>query len=417
MTVEHTAELGAPPIVHGRQAHHRILIIGGGTAGITTAARLLRAGEQDIGLIEPSDNHFYQPFWTLVGAGLVDREKSRRPESSVMPAGVRWIKAAAAEVDPETRSVTLEDGVVITYDFLVVATGCQLDFDEVPGVNEALQTDFVSSVYRWDLAPKMARIIDGFRGGNAVFTNPVGPIKCGGAPMKIMYLAADTWRHKGLLDDVNITYGAAGTCVFAVDVFERELDEVIERYGIDVHLYRELIEVRPDRKEAVFRFKDGPNAETETETLPYDILHVCPPQSAPDFLKNSPLAIDAKGWVEVDHSTLQNPAYPNVFSLGDASSTPNAKTGAAVRKQAPVLVENLRAVMSGREPTASYNGYSSCPILTARNKVLLAEFDYGNQPDPSFPFGITHKERYSMFLLKRYGLPVLYWEGMLKGRA
>lgn len=415
MSSTSTSALGAPVMHRGRTSHHRILIIGGGTAGITVAARLHRAGEHDLAIIEPSETHYYQPLWTLVGAGMVDREITARKEKSVIPAGTRWIRQKAVDIDPESRKVTLADGDIVTYDFLVVAPGIQIDWSAVPGLPEAMQTDSVSSVYAYDTAPRMWRIIDGFRGGRAVFTNPVGPLKCGGAPMKIMYLAADTWRRRGLLKDVDITYGAAGTCVFAVDVFERKLDKVIERYDIDVHLYRELIEVRPDTKEAVFRIKLGD--ETETETFQYDIMHVVPPQSAPDFLKGGPLAADAKGWVKVDNATLQNPDYPNVFSLGDVSSTPNAKTGAAVRKQAPVLVDNLRSVMQGMAPTATYNGYSSCPILTARNRVLLAEFDYDNVPDPSFPFGFTHRERYSMFLLKRYGLPILYWKGMLKGRA
>jgi sulfide:quinone oxidoreductase len=407
--------MNAPAILRGRSSHHRILIIGGGTAGITVAARLRIAGEDDIAIIEPSETHYYQPFWTLVGAGIVDAGASVRPERSVIPAGTRWIRGRARDIDPETCAVTLDDGDIIGYDFLIVAPGIKLDWDAVPGLSDALRTDSVASVYDFRQAPRMAGIIDAFRGGRAVFTNPVGPLKCGGAPMKIMFLAADTWRRKGILDDASIIYGASGTCVFAVDVFARVLDRVVERYGIDVHLYRELVEVRPERKEAVFRPKDETNAPVEV--IPYDILHVSPPQTAPDFLKGGPLATDPKGWVDVDRGTLQSVHYANIFSLGDASSTPNAKTGAAVRKQAPVLVENLRSVMQGREPVARYDGYSSCPILTARDRMLLAEFDYDNRPSPSIPFLNTARERYSMYLLKRYGLPVLYWHGMLKGRA
>ncbi len=407
-----------PAATSGSRPHHRVVIIGGGTAGITVAARLRRAGVTDIAILEPSEQHWYQPLWTLVGGGIVDIRETVRPEARVMPKDAHWIKARAAEIDADSRTVTAEDGQKIGYDFLVAAPGIQLDWDKIPGLPEALQTDFVSSNYDAKLAPKTFRMLNDFNGGKAIFTSPGTPLKCGGAPQKIMYLAADLFKRKGMLERSHIVFGNAGKVIFGVEPFKTVLLGVVERYGIDAQHLHDLCEVRPDKREAVFRVTREDSEDVTYETMHYDIMHVTPPQSAPDFIKTSPLAGEGPyGFVSVDKHTLQHTRYPEVFALGDATDTPNAKTGAAVRKQAPVLVENLLAVMAGREPTASYDGYGSCPLITAHNRMLLAEFDYNNTPTPSIPLIDTGKERYSMYLLKRYGLPWLYWNLMLKGRA
>ena len=395
--------------------HHRILIIGGGTAGVTLAARLRRAGQSDIALLEPSEQHFYQPLWTLVGAGQVRIEDTVRAERDYIPAGVTWIRDAAAEIDPVSNTVRTVRAAAIGYDFLVVCPGIQIDWDKIPGLSEALRTPQVSSNYDYALAPKTWQIIRDFRGGQALFTSPGTPIKCGGAPQKIMYLAADHWRRNGV--DARVIFGHAGAVIFGVKEFAAVLTEVVTRYGIDVHFKRDLIEVRPEQREAVFKVV-GSDAG-DTETIRYDMMHVTPPMSAPDFIKRSPLAVSDSplGWANVDKYSLQSPDFANVFALGDAGSTPNSKTGAAIRMQAPVVADNLLAVMAGREPTARYDGYSSCPLLTAHNRMLLAEFDYDMKPAPSIPFINTKKERYDMYLLKRYGLPFMYWNLMLRGRA
>lgn len=399
-------------------AQHRVLIIGGGTAGISVAARLRRAGVKDVAVLEPSERHWYQPLWTLVGGGMVDVRTTERPEAGVIPRDVEWIRDRAVEIDPESRVVATAGGLRVGYDFLVVAPGIQIDWDGIPGLEEALETDHVSSNYDPEMATGTARMLQSFRGGNAVFTSPGTPIKCGGAPQKIMYLAADMFQRKGIAKDANVIFGNAGTVIFAVEPFKTVLTGVVARYGIDARHRHDLIEVRPGVREAVFRVSQEGTDETTLETIPYDIMHVTPPMSAPDFLKGGALADDGPyGYVSIDQHTLQHTAYPEVFALGDAGNSPNAKTGAAIRKQAPAVAENLVAVMAGKEPTARYDGYGSCPLITAHNRVLLAEFDYSGEAAPSLPLIITGKERYSMYLLKRYGLPWLYWNLMLKGLA
>ena len=395
-------------------AHHDVLIIGGGTAGISVAARL-RKTVTDVAIVDPADTHYYQPLWTLVGGGAARRETSERSQGSVIPRGVTWIRDAATGFDPDHDKVLLAHGGEVTYDVLVVCPGIQLDWDRIPGVTDTLGKDGVSSNYTYDLAPKTWEFIDGTRSGTAVFTMPSGPIKCAGAPQKIAYLACDHWRRQGVLDDIDVHLVLPTPGMFGVKAFSDQLDEVVADYGIKVHFASELASVDAASQKATF---EPVGDAGESFTLPYDVMHVTPHQSAPDWVKASPLANDTPaGYVDVDKHTHQHVRYPNVFALGDAGSTPNSKTGAAIRKQAPVVAANVTARLDGREPTQQYGGYASCPLTTSRSRMLLAEFDYSMEPTPSIPVIDTIKPRRDMWYLKKYGLPFLYWNLMLKGRA
>ena len=394
---------------------HKIVIIGGGSAGISVAARLRKAGEADVAVIDPATTHYYQPLWTLVGGGCAPAAESARPQAKVMPSGVSWIQKRAEGVDPERQLVTLDDGTDVGYDYLVVCPGIQLNFEGVAGMKEAMDAPAVSTNYLLDSAPTTWRNIQTMRGGTAVFTMPAGPIKCAGAPQKIAYLAADYWRQQGTLKDTRVVLVLPTPGMFGVKVFADELERVVARYGIEVHKNSELVEIDGAGRNAVIRN----NTDQSTTDISFDMAHVVPPQSAPDWIKGGPLADpdNPMGYVGVDKHTMQHTRFPNVFALGDAGSTPNSKTGAAIRKQAPVVTQNLRSVMAGKNPDASYDGYASCPLTTARNKMLLAEFDYNLDPAPSFPLIDATKERRDMWYLKRRGLPFMYWNLMLKGLA
>jgi sulfide:quinone oxidoreductase len=398
------------------KAHHEILILGGGTAGVSVAARLRKAGQSDVAIVEPAIKHYYQPLWTLIGGGRAPARESERDEASVIPKGVVWIRDAAIAIDPDNRTVSTRDGRELGYDWLVVCPGIQLDWHRIPGAAETLGRDGVSTNYEFDLAPRTWEFIQRLDRGTAVFTMPSGPIKCAGAPQKIAYLAADYWRTKGVLGEIHVILVVPTPKIFGLPEFAEPLMGAIERYGIDLRTNSEVVELNPDTREVVIVNRaDGAD---EKHSVGYDLVHVVPPQSAPEWIKRSPLAVaDANGYVDIDKHTMQHVRWPNVFSLGDAGSSPNSKTGAAIRKQAPVVVENLLAAKAGRELEARYGGYASCPITTARNRMVLAEFDYTMQPTPSIPFIDTKKERYDMWLLKRYGLPFMYWNLMLKGRA
>ncbi len=396
-------------------AKHRVVIVGGGTAGITVAARLLRAGYTDVAVIEPSGQHYYQPLWTLVGGGQAKASATARPESSVMPRGATWIRKAASGFDPDNNTVTCDDGSVYGYDALVVCPGIQLDWDATDGLTETLGHDGVASNYRYDLAPRTWDFIRGMRSGTAVFMMPSGPVKCAGAPQKIAYLAADHWRREGVLKDIDIHLVVPTPRIFGIPAIADNLDRVIAGYGIQLHTLSEITAVDAgSRKVTVSAVGEGGT----DATLAYDMLHAVPRQSAPDWIKSSPLSTgDAKGYVEVDKHTLQHVRHPNVFALGDAGSTPNSKTGAAIRKQAPVVVDNLTAHLAGRPLTASYDGYASCPIVTSGHDMLLAEFDYDFNLKPSFPLLDPTRPHRAYWYLKKYGLPFLYWNLMLKGLA
>ncbi len=392
--------------------HHRVVIVGGGTAGITVAAQLLRKQPGlDLAIVEPSAHHFYQPLWTLVGGGVFPKETTMRSEASLIPAGATWIIDAVAEFRPDERIVVTGAGEWIGYDTLVVAPGIKLDWGAVGGLEQAMGHDGVCSIWSYEQVDRVWKEIRTFRGGTAVFTFPRTPIKCPGAAQKIMYLADDHFRRAGVRDRTRIIFASAGPRIFGVDKYARTLERVVARKQIETLFKHDLVEVRPDTREVVLEQLDS----GERITMGYDLLHVAPPQAAPDVVACSPLAAN-NGWVEVDRTSLQHVRYPDVFSLGDASSLPTSKTGAAVRGQAPVLVANLLAHLEGRPLSHRYEGYTACPLVTGYGKLVLAEFDYDCQPRETFPFDQS-KERYSMYLLKKRGLPLLYWHGMLRGRA
>lgn len=388
------------------------LIVGGGTAGISVAARLrAKAPKLDIAIIEPSEKHYYQPLWTLVGGGVIKKEVTEKREADLIPKAVTWIRDRVVAFEPAENRVRLGSDQLLGYNQLVVCPGIQVNWKDIKGLKESMGHNGVCSNYDFNTVDFTWQAIRSMRQGTAIFTHPATPIKCAGAPQKIMYLAEDHFRRAGVRDAIRIIYGSASSAIFGVAKYRKSLDRVIADRGIQTCFRHNLIEVRADTREAVFTQLD-----TKDEVvMKFDLLHVTPPMSAPDFVRESPLA-DKAGWVEVDKYTLQHPRFANVFSLGDASSLPTSRTGAAIRKEAPVLVENLLAHRAGRAVRAKYNGYASCPLVTGYGKVILAEFDYDLNPTETFPFDQS-KERYSMWLLKRWALPVLYWKGMLKGRA
>ncbi len=393
--------------------HHQVVIVGGGTAGISVAAKLTRGwfNKTDVVIIDPSDSHYYQPAWTLVGAGAFRKEATRRDEASVIPQKAKWIQDAVAEFDPQHNQITTRGGKTIQYDYLVVCAGIQINWNVIKGLKESLGEDGVCSNYSFETVGSTWDSIRNFKGGTAIFTQPVTGIKCGGAPQKICYLADDFFRKNGVREKTRVIFASGINNIFAVEKYRNVLDEVIERKRIETRFNHNLVAVSSDTNEAIFQ-----HTQTGEEiSIHYDMIHVTPPMGPPAFIARSPLA-DANGWVDVDKHSLQHVRYPNVFAIGDSSNLPTSKTGAAIRKQAPVLVKNLRALMSGKPLAAKYNGYTSCPLVTGYGKLVLAEFDYDKHPNETFPFDQA-KERWSMWLLKKYVLPVLYWKGMLKGRA
>ena len=404
---EHSHEL-----ISQQERHYQVVIVGGGAGGISVAARLgTKLGKNNVAIVEPSSVHYYQPLWTLVGGGIFPRENSERNQAHVIPESVEWVQNAVTEFHPDHNEVRLKHGEKLGYDYLVVCPGMQLDWDKVEGLTGNIGKYGICSNYSHDTVHHTWPTIEAFSEGKALFTHPKTPIKCGGAPQKIMYLAESRFRTRNVRQKTDIHFVSGMGDSFTSPYYAKVLDELMPRRRITPHYQRNLVAIRPTERIAVFECLDKPG---EYEEMDYSMIHVTPPMSSPDFIKRSPLANEA-GWVDVDKHTLQHTRYPNVFSLGDASSLPTSKTAAAIRAQAPVLVQNLLTVMCGKVPHVKYDGYTSCPIVTDYGKLILAEFDYDKKPCETFPFDQS-KERRSMYLLKKHLLPPLYWHGMLKGR-
>ena len=394
------------------KTHHQIVIVGGGNAGISIASQLLRKDASlEIAIIDGAKKHYYQPAWTLVGGGEFNIQDTERDEASVIPTGTTWIQQMVSGFKPEENKVYLADGTAIQYEYLITVPGIQVNWGEIKGLKENLGKNGVCSNYSFESAPYTWECIQQTKGGKAIFTNPHTPIKCGGAPQKIMYLAADYFRKNGVNSQVEFWSG--GTRVFGVEKYENTLKKVIAHYGINTQFFVKLVEIDGAAKIAKF-VGIGDSNKDQVYEVAFDMIHVTPPQSAPDFIKSSPLA-NAAGWIDVEKHTLQHNTYKNIFACGDAANLPVSRTGAAIRKQAPVLVHNLLALIKGEEMNAFYNGYSSCPIITGYNKLVLAEFDYNNTPTETFPFDQS-KERWSMYQMKKHILPYLYWNQILPGK-
>lgn len=394
--------------------HFDIVIVGGGAAGCGVAASLLKRDKTlKIGMIEPSDKHFYQPAWTLVGAGEFDVRKSVRNMADCIPKGVQWLHTSATGFQPEQNTVQTESLGDISYAQLIVAAGLKLNWAGIEGLTETLGKNGVTSNYRVDLAPYTWQLVNELKSGKAIFTQPPMPIKCAGAPQKAMYLSCSHWENIGFIKNIDVDFNTAGAVLFGVKDYVAPLMEYIERYGAKLNLNSTLVAVDGPNKTAWFNVKDAEGNVSKVAKT-FDMLHVVPPQTAPDFIKQSSLS-NADGWVEVDQHSLQHVRYPNVFGVGDVTSTPNAKTAAAARKQVVIAAENIIALRAGQNFPSRYDGYGSCPLTVEKGKIIMAEFGYGGKLVPTFNWDST-KPRTSAWLLKKYGLPWLYWHLMLKGR-
>ncbi|WP_417815328.1 TIGR01244 family sulfur transferase [Thalassospira alkalitolerans] len=398
-------------------ATYDIVIVGGGAAGIAVASSLkTRRSDLEIALIDPADIHYYQPGWTMVGGGIFDASTTAKTMGSLIPKGVTWIKSAVAAFEPGDDAVILDGCRVVKYKRLIVCPGLKLDWHKVDGLVDTLGRNGVTSNYRYDLAPYTWELVRGMREGKAVFTQPPMPIKCAGAPQKAMYLSADHWRRQGVLDQMDIGFYNAGGVLFGVKDYVPALESYVERYGAKLNFFHNLVAIDGPAKKAWFDVIE-PEKEVRRISTDFDMIHVCPPQTAPDFIRVSPLA-DAGGWIDVDQSSLRHKTHTNIWSLGDVMNAPNAKTAAAARMQAPVVAANLIADIEGKSPVAQYDGYGSCPLTVERGKIVLAEFGYGGALKPSFPTWLIDGTKPSRlaWLLKEKLLPPIYWKAMLRGK-
>lgn len=395
----------------------KIVIVGGGAGGISTAASLLKRNSSlNISIIEPKAEHYYQPGFTMVGGGIFKDTDTLRATASLIPPQAKWLQASVSSFDPDNNQVTLDSGDSLNYDILIVSPGLQLDWDKVEGLEATLGKNGVTSNYRYDLAPYTWELVKNLKSGTALFSQPPMPIKCAGAPQKALYLSGSHWHKNDVLSDINISFYNAGGALFGVPDYIPALMEYMDKYGVDLQFNFNLTKVDGVNKKATFVGKDADGNEVTVERE-FDMLHVCPPQSAPNFIKQSPLSNDA-GWVDVDQQTLQHNSYKNIFGLGDCTSTPNAKTAAAVRQQAPIVAANVINFLNNEDLSCGYDGYGSCPLTVEHGKIVLAEFGYGGKLLPTFPKWLLNGLRPTRlaWFLKAGMLPGVYFDIMLKGK-
>lgn len=397
--------------------HHEVVIIGGGAAGVAVASSLLsRNSKLDVAIIDPADTHYYQPGWTMVGGGVFKPATTVKTMASVIPSKAKWIQAAVAGFEPEAKQVILEGCRPISYDALIVCPGLKLNWHGIEGLVETLGQNGVTSNYRYDLAQYTWELVKKFKKGRAVFTQPPMPIKCAGAPQKAMYLSADHWLRSGHLADVDIEFYNSGPVLFGVKEYVPALMEYVKRYRAKLNFNHRLTKIDGPAKKAWFTVSDADGNTSSLETT-FDMIHVVPPQQAPDFIRASTL-VDAAGWVDVSQDTLQHKRYTSIYALGDVTNCPNAKTAAAARKQAPVVATNVLFDLNKGQHRAAYDGYGSCPLTVERGKIVLAEFGFGGRLMPSFPKWFINSQQPSRlaWILKERILPPIYWWAMLKGR-
>ena len=414
--VRRLANGGKTPTDHA-DASYDIVIVGAGAAGIAAASSLLkRRSDLEIAIIDPADIHYYQPGWTMVGGGIFEPEDTAKTMASLIPKGVHWIKSGVTAFEPKNDTIILEGCRVIKYGRMIVCPGLKLDWHKVEGLSDTLGRNGVTSNYRYDLAPYTWSLVQSMKSGKAIFTQPPMPIKCAGAPQKALYLSADHWLRNGRINEVDIDFNNAGGVLFGVKEYVPALQSYIERYQASLNFFHNLVAVDGPAGKAWFDVSvpNEPVRRIETE---FDMMHVCPPQCAPDFIKVSPLA-DAGGWVDVEQTTLRHKTFENIWALGDVTNAPNAKTAAAARKQAPVVAANIAADIAGKSAVAVYDGYGSCPLTVERGKIVLAEFGYGGKLLPSFPSWLIDGSQPSRaaWFLKEKVLPPIYWKAMLRGR-
>ncbi|ETS80038.1 hypothetical protein PFICI_07567 [Pestalotiopsis fici W106-1] len=409
------------PITHPSRSH-RVVVVGGGTAGLAISHQLVRSGQfsqHDIAVVDPATWHHYQAGWTLVGGGLKKKQDLRKPLANLIDPKIKLYQDRVDSFAPDQNTITLGNNDLITYEHLVVAPGIKVNFDSIAGLPELLADPEapVSSIYGYESCDKVFRLINQHRSGVALFTHPAGVVKCAGAPQKIMWLALDRWKQSGLYNATNpnqspiqINFATALPSMFGVPKYAAKLEELRQTRGVNALFQHDLIAINGNT--ATLARLDG----KDKVHVDFDFLHVVPKMGPHAFIKHSPLANEA-GFVDVDESTLRHKQYSNVWSAGDGSSLPTSKTTAAITSQAPVLVANLLAAIKGKQPTSVYDGYTSCPLVTEYGKVLLAEFKYDGVLKETFGrFGVDQAVPRRLFYhLKKDFFPWVYYKALVKG--
>ncbi|WP_319310064.1 FAD/NAD(P)-binding oxidoreductase [Shinella sp.] len=402
----------------------RIVIIGAGAGGTALANRLVqRLSGASITIIDPRKEHIYQPGLSLVAAGLRPADYVVSQTADWLSRDVTLVQEAAVAIDPVARFVMASGGTSHPYDFLVLAPGLVLDFDAIEGFSlDMVGKDGIGALYAgpdhaaltWQAASKFVE-----EGGIGLFTRPATEMKCAGAPLKHAFLIDDIASRGVGRGKFEMHYAAPQAALFSVPIVAEKVRMLFGERGIAAHFGMTLVAMDAGRRVATFNKVE--NGQSSRIDMPYDYLHVIPPQRAPAVVRQSGLSWSDRwldqGWAAVDQKTLRHVDYPEIFALGDVAGVPKGKTAASVKWQVPVVEDHLIAAIQGREGSLAYNGYTSCPLVTRVGRAMLVEFDYQNNLTPSFPGIIAPlEELWISWLMKEVALKATY-NAMLRGKA
>jgi sulfide:quinone oxidoreductase len=392
--------------------HHEVLIVGGGNAGISLGARLLRDGASDVAIVESQEVHRYRPLLNYVGAGEVDMSSLERPMGDVIPAGCTWIRDSVVSVDTGSSTLSTRDGRTLHWSTLVLCPGMQEDWDATTGLREAYDDGWAGSTFVPDSAPHVWKALRSLRSGSVVFTVPPEPAPCGATALKPLFMACDHWRRQGVLDDLEVRLVVPGPGVLGLSSADETLSSVAASYGVEVLPEARVVRLdSPSRAVTV----DSPAGSRTLEDVAY--AHVVPHYRAPRWIDESGLAIDAaSGLVDIDPETLRHSRHQSIWALGDAAGVATRPSGGALRPQVEILAENIAAAARG-DALRRYDGYTVMPITTSRRKLMLVEIDREGHAKPSVPFVVLTRPRRSTWLFDRYALPVIYFRRILRGKV
>lgn len=400
-----------------------VLVVGGGNAGISAAARLLRDGARDVTVLAPSAVHLYRPLLSYVGSGEATMPELERTMAEVLPPGCRHVDDAASAVEWAAGDgaagaviVLTRGGRRVACSTLVLCPGLEEAWDLTPGLAEAYDAGWAVSTFVAATAPRVWEAVRSLRSGSAVFTVPPEPAPCAATALKPLLMACDHWRREGVLEQVQVRLVIPGRGVTGQPEPDRRLDEVLAAAGVEVlretrvvdvdHLNRGLVVATPDGERSV----DG-----------VDLAHLVPHYRAPAWIGASGLADGGPaGLVDVDPETLRHHRHPRIWGLGDAAALHTRPSGGALRKQVAVLAHNLAhgdSTDDGDTELQRYDGYTVMPITTDRRRLMLVEVDRDGRPSPSVPFPDLTVPRRLTWLVDRYALPVTYFRRILKGKV
>jgi sulfide:quinone oxidoreductase len=388
-----------------------ILILGAGAGG-TIVANMLRKElsekEWRITIIDRDERHYYQPGYLFIPFGVYSEEDVIKPKKEFIPRGVDFVLDEIVKIDPGQRHVETRLGQY-DYDWLIIATGCDIQPSEIDGMIDAWRTD-VFDFYTLDGSMALRQKLKYFESGKVVLNIAEIPYKCPIAPLEFVFMADWFFTVNGVRDKVEIEFVTPLDNVFTKPVAAKALAQVAVEKNIKVTPYFDLAQV--NAKEKTIESHKG-------EKIGYDLLVAIPPNMGDQALIDSQVA-DPVGYVATDNETLQAEQFERIYVIGDTTNVPTSKAGSVAHYQAYTLVDNLMREIDGYAPKSKFDGHATCFLASGFEKAILLDFNYKVEPLPGkFPFpGMGPFSLLQESLSNHWGKMMfrwVYWNLMMKG--